>query len=97
MTEAKVLACQILQSCLDVPDGFEKRQQELGVLGLANDDRSVVQSFIDDVDPNADDPWLLRYIYHSSIGLIAGDFIVTVGPLRVDCIGKLPCSDRFLS
>ena len=54
-------------------DTFSARRDELGLLGLPNDDDSVVESMYESVNPSGSDPWMLEYLRLSEVVATVGD------------------------
>ena len=84
--------CRWMLGCsMGAPHGFENRRKELvgqGRLSVTDDD--VVSSFVDSVHPSSRNPWLLRYLNHCCVAVVAGKTIFTHAPLSVDRIGAVP-------
>jgi hypothetical protein len=89
----------MLECTMGSPTTFETRRMELAMMKEGGEvdatnnnvsDEDVWKNFRDSVDPVGSDPWMLDYLRHSQLMLIAGDAVFVHGGIDEQSLGKVP-------
>merc|ERR1712137_562781 len=94
LTDSKISRIRwMLTETMGSDTTFNFRKEELEQLGKDNSDESVLQSFLDSIDPSGEDNFMYQYLQNGCLIVRVGNTLIIHGGLSSRNIGRVPGDD----